>query len=371
MSKYRLELARPEDDADLRQIMAATPMDGFISVGFRREPSWFAGAVVDGQSRQVVVCRDTTTGRVIGFGCRSLREVLVNGEPKTIGYLSSLRLLKEYRSLGLVARGYAFFRELHQDGRTPLYVTTIAAGNEAAQRVLTAGRAGLPMYHADGSYFTFAIALPRRKRSTPPSKGMTIRAASAADLPALVEFLSREGARRQFFPRYRPEDFTAPEGLLCSLSLGNILLAERGGRIVGTLAAWDQHAYRQSIIHGYRGWMRWARPWYNLAARVRGLPQLPAAGEELRYLTAALPVVAEDDPTVFAALMDVLRARHASGASSHMVLGLHEKDPLAAIAKRWAFACYTTDLYLVCWSEGEAARAAVDGRPPYLELGSL
>ena len=37
------------------------------------------------------------------------------------------------------------FRKLHEDGRAPLYLTTIAEGNETALKVLTSGRAGLPI----------------------------------------------------------------------------------------------------------------------------------------------------------------------------------------------------------------------------------
>src|SRR5580704_3276486 len=101
MSRYRFELATPDDDADLRHVLAATPMDGQIAVSFRREPSWFAGAVVDGRFRQVVACRDLRTGRIVAFGCRSVREVYVNGKAASVGYLSSLRVLPEHRNRGL------------------------------------------------------------------------------------------------------------------------------------------------------------------------------------------------------------------------------------------------------------------------------
>src|SRR4051812_5061552 len=166
MSRYRFELATPDDDGDLRRVLAATPMQGQIAVTFRREPSWFAGAVVDGRFRQVVACRDLRSGRVIGFGCRSIREVYVNGKPDVVGYLSSLRVLPGHRNLGLIARGYSKFRELHGDRRVPYYLTTIAAGNVTALKVLTSGRAGLPMYHPVGEYHTIAIALPRLRKTS-------------------------------------------------------------------------------------------------------------------------------------------------------------------------------------------------------------
>ena len=199
MSRYRFELATPDDDADLRHVLAATPMEGRIAVAFRREPSWFAGAVVDGRFRQVVACRDTRTGRIIGFGCRSIRDVYLNGRPGLVGYLSGLRVLPEHRKLGLVARGYAAFRELHGDGRVPFYLTTIAAGNRTALDVLTSGRAGLPTYHAAGTYHTVAIALPRRPVAAATGK-VGVRPARAEDLPAVLDFLAAGGAASTVLP---------------------------------------------------------------------------------------------------------------------------------------------------------------------------
>jgi hypothetical protein len=371
MSRFQFDLAGPDDDADLRHVLEATPMPGRITVRFQREPSWFAAAVVDGRRRQVVACRNAESGRVVGFGCRSIRDVYVNGRPATVGYLSSLRLLAEHRNRGLVARGYAFFRRLHEDGVAPLYLTTIAAGNETALRVLTKARAGLPAYHPAGMFLTLAIPLGRRSRVVPPSTGVMVRPAETADLPAILAFLDRTGPRRQFFPQYRREDFLSPEGLLRGLTPDRVLLAERAGRIVGTLGGWDQHEYRQSVLDGYAGALGWLRPVLNAGAWLLGQPGLPAPGSHLRYLTAALPVVEDDDPAVFAALLAVLRSRYAGGPWSHLMLGLYEDDPLANVARAQAQVCYRTHFFLACWEDGEPARAALDGRVPYLEVGSL
>jgi hypothetical protein len=371
MSRFQFELATAADDAELRHILAATPMPGRISVSFRREPSWFAAASVDGYFRQVVACRDLDRGRLIGFGCRSLRRLYVNGVPSDVGYLSSLRVLPEYRNIGLIARGYAFFRKLHEDGRTPFYLTTIAEGNDTALKVLTAGRAGLPRYHPAGKYCAVALALPRRvpRSSVPP--GITLRPASASDLPAMFDFLATVGPRRQFFPCCERDDFFSSEGMLRGLELNRMVLAEKNGRLRGMLGGWDQHGYRQSVIHGYSGWVGRLRPLYNAWAWLRGRPGLPSPGEPLRYLTAALPIVDEDDPAVFVALLGELRRQHAGGPWSHVLVGLHERDPLLPVARCLETACYTTLLYLAAWQDGDTARLALDGRPPYLEAGTL
>jgi hypothetical protein len=381
MTRFQFELAGPADDADLRLVLASTPMAGRMAVSFQREPSWFGGAVVDGFSRQVVACRDQNTGRIFGFGCRSLRELYVNGEPATVGYLSGLRVLPEYRNRGLVARGYAFFRQLHQDGRTPFYLTTIAEGNETALRILTSGRAGLPRYHPAGRCHTVAIALPRRGPGFRPARSgpnrqagslpHEIRPAGSTDLSAVLEFLNTVGRRRQFFPLYHREDFLAPDGLLRGLELNRLLLAERGGRLMGMVAAWDQHAYRQHVVHAYTGWLRSLRPLYNILAWLRGSAGLPAAGQPLRTLMAALPLVVNDDPAIFADLLTALRDHCGGGPWTHLLVGLHEHDPLLPVARRFQCACYASLLFLVCWPDGDAARLALDGRAEYLELGSL
>ena len=371
MSRFQFELATPSDDADLRGILAATPMPGRIAVSLRREPNWFAAAVVDGDFRQVVICRNLDTGRVVGFGCRSIRRLYVNGHLAEVGYLSSLRLLPEFRNLGLIARGYAFFRGLHEDRRVPFYLTTIAEGNNTAINLLTSGRAQLPAYHLAGRYHTIALTLGRRAFRYDCPAGVKLSAACADDLPAILELLATEGPRRQFFPHYELNDFLSAEGKLRALRLESIIVARRGGRLLGLLAGWDQHAYRQSMVDGYSGWVGRLRPIYNGWQRLRGLSGLPPPGQPLRCLTAAFPLVVDNDPELFVALIGELRRQHAGGSCSHLLIGLHETDPLLSVAQRFAARSYTTFLYLVGWQDSDAARAALDQRPTYLELGTL
>jgi hypothetical protein len=368
--RYRFELAGPADDADLRRIMAATSMPGDIALTFCRAPSFFAAPGVDGFACQVVACRDTQTGRLVGFGCRSLRRQYVNGAPATIGYLSSIRLLPEYRNFGLVARGYRYFRDLHADGQTPLYLTTIAEGNEPALRILTSGRAGLPSYHPAGTLHT--VALPVGRIFEPSHEpGLDIRPATNADVPTMMAFLQAQGPRRQFFPCYEGADFTSPTGALCGLQPSDILLALRGGALVGTLAGWDQHAYRQTVVHGYGGLLNWLRPVYNGWAWLSGRPRLPRPGQPLRYRTSALPVVAGDDAMVFDALLQALLRRSGAGPCDYLAIGLTDVDPLWPVVQRYRGTAYTTRIFHVCWPDGEDFRKSLDGRPMYLELGSM
>jgi hypothetical protein len=393
MPRYRFELATAADDPALRELLAVTPTDGHISVSFRREPSFLEAAAVHGPFHQTVVCRDTLSGALVGAGVRSVREMFVNGRPRPIGYLSGLRVRPEFRNLGLVARGYRFFHELHADGRAPLYLTTIAEGNRVAQSVLTSARAGLPPYHDAGRYFTFVLS-PRRSRngtalecgaSAPLSfsftlprpkvirvlavsgKGKAVLKPRTPKLPALLDFWNTHGRQRQFFPSLSAADFEWGGATFRGLQAEDVLTAERGGRIVATLGVWDQTAFRQNVVERYSRPLAWLRPVYNAWAALRGGVALPAVGMPFRHRVAALPVVADDDPAVFAALLETARRR----IGTHLLVGLHERDPLAAVARAQAMTVYVTRLYHVGWDDGEALRTALDDRPPYLELGTL
>jgi hypothetical protein len=368
MSRYRFELAGPDDDADLRHVLANTPMPGRIALTFRRAPSFFAAPGVNGFLRQIVACRDTASGRIVGFGCRALRRMYVNGEPRTIGYLSSMRLLAEHRNQGLVARGYRFFRELHGDGQTPLYLTTIAESNEPALRILTSGRAGLPTYHPAGAYRMAALLI--REQRVPTLADVEIRPACASDLAALNRFVQEWGPRRQFFPCYSEVDWR-DGGALQGLNTADVLLARRSGMIVGMLAAWDQSAFRQTVVQSYQGLVGWLRPIYNGWARLRRGARLPPVGEPLCYVTGTLPLVANDDAAVFDALLRTLLQHSASGPWRYLIVGLAEGDPLLDVLRRYDATWYTTRIYQVCMEDGVSFRNGLDVRPIYLELGAL
>ena len=256
----------------------------------------------------------------------------MNGRPERIGYLGSLRLLTGHRNRGLVARGYRFFRELHGDQRSPLYLTTIAAGNNAVIRLLTSGRAGLPAYHHVGDYCTLAIPLARRRiRAVVPS-GVTIRPAAADDLATILTFLADQGPRRQFFPCYAAEDFSRrPER--CEIFAQPIYSSR--------FATNKSSARLRLGISTASG-----RAWFTVTAvlcagadlcTTVGLAFADCPGfrarDPFRYLTGALPVVKDDDPAVFHALLDALVRHSADTDAQYLLLGLHESDPLLPTAK--------------------------------------
>lgn len=372
MSQFRIDVATTADDAELRHVLAATPMPGLITVSYRREPSYFGAAVVSGDFHQVLAVRDAAAGRIAGFVSRSVRSMFVNGRPEPVGYLSALRSLPEYRNRSLLARGIAYLRQLHADGRAKIYLATIAEGNDEAIRILTSGRTGLPTFHPAGSYLGLAIPIPTRRRPAIQRVGdVTIQPARRHELAEIIEFLQKWGPRRQFFPDYREVDFFHDGATFKDLAATDILLARRKDQLIGTIGSWDQHSFKQSIVEGYSAALKWVSPVYNLWAWVRGRPAIPRPGAELRYLTAAIPVVADENEEVFQGLVRAVLAKASGGGQQYLMLGLHERDPLLRVARRFGGRTYAGRLYLACWEDGEELRKSLDDRVPYMEVGSM
>jgi hypothetical protein len=321
---------------------------------------------------QVGVVRDSRDGRIIGMGSRAISRRYVNGKPVAVGYLSGLRLLREYRGkAGLLARGYQFLRSLHADRRAPYYLTTIAADNEAA-RVLTSARAGLPIYHPWGNFHTLAISTSRSVQNGAQERHTAdIRNAQAADRDAILDFLKTHGPARQFFPVYDPQDLFSGGGMLQGINPADILLAVRDGQIVGALGCWNQRGFKQIVIHGYRGYLSTLRPLYNAWAGLRRQPTLPPAGSELSCNLSAIPVVRDDCRDVFPALLAATCRRLAELGERLFLVGLHEEDLLLRMARKFAGREYLTTLYIVYWPEKAPDIDQLKQRVPYLELGSL
>jgi hypothetical protein len=203
------------------------------------------------------------------------------------------------------------------------------------------------------------------------SSEVTIRPAEPTDLAAVLDFWNFVGPRRQFMPVYSPADFFHPAATFRNLQPSDLLLAFRGPRLVGTLAAWDQTAFRQIVVERYSTALRWSRLAYNAWAAMRRQPRLPRPGQPFRWLTAALVALDEDDESVFEALLEAIMIRAAGKGWDCLLIGMHESDPLLECVRHRQAISYDTRCYVVCWSDGETFRERLDGRPPYLELGCL
>ena len=368
MSRFEIALAERSDDAQLRARMARDWMEGRIAVSFRREPSFFLGCRLQGDRTQVVKCTDNATGTIIGLGSRSRTQAWIDGERRAIGYLSDLRLAPEHRGGVLLARGYRFFHELHRVDPVPFYTTVIYEGNAPALQMLTSARAGLPHYRDWGRLLTPAIRLdvpPARVRA-PQVEIARGRGELLADI---VAFLNRWQRAKQFAPCYRQEDFV--HGRFAGLSAREFFLALRGGRIVGSVAAWDQSALRQTHVEHYSGSARWLRPAYNTLARVTTRKPLPPPGARIPMVYLSCLAVEDNDVGGMRALLHAALEHLRQGPWHYAIAGVHEADPLAVVLAELKSIPAAGRIFVVHFPHDPPAIDGPDRRVPYLEAGCL
>lgn len=369
MARALIELAEEKDDAAIRALLREIPMPGSVSVAFAREPSFFQTLAVEGRSHRVVIARDPKSRSIVGVGCCSAKEAYVNGLACTVGYLSSLRISEPWRNGMILPKAYDLLRDNPPAPDARIYLSTIMEDNAHARAILTSGRLGLPAYHDIGQFDSMAIDL-RARRSVAPPCNVTIRCATAEDLPSLLEFWNTEGRKRQFFPVYKKSDLHAEQGLLRGLRVEDILIASQSGKIRGTVAGWRQSAFRQSAVSNYRRSLAALRPIYNIFASLLHYPTLPKIGETLDYSSLALVCIQDNDHDIFAALLSQLMFR-LRGSCSFLMAGMHERDSLLPVLRRHRHFAYRSRAYVVNWEDGEDDFQRLDTRVPYLELGAL
>jgi len=366
-----VDLAGAADEPELRRLLRDNPLDGEIRVTFEREPDARLAAAAAGEPHATIVAR-RPDGSLCGMGSRSVVDAFVDGRPCRLGYLSQLRLDRGERRraglLRLLAGGYGKLRERRPADEAPFDLTTIVADNLPARRLLSAGLPGLPSYVELEPFVTLVlpVAGPPGGRRLPA--GTELARGTRERLGEVAACLERNRRRCQFAPRFTAAQLLSPVRSR-GLAPGDFHLAVRGGEVIGCLALWDQSSFKQVVVRGYGRRLALLRPALNRLAPLLGRPRLPAPGELLPHAWISHVAIDGDDPEVLAALVAAAR-RAAAGRFHYLVTGFAERHPLLPRLRRRARE-YRSILYAVCWDEGRAAVAALDGRVPHLEAALL
>ncbi|MBN2002704.1 MAG: hypothetical protein JXA21_05050 [Anaerolineae bacterium] len=374
---FKFSLATPDDDSDLRRLLATNAMPGRITTTFEREPGYFLGCGTMGPFWQVVTAREKESGALAGVLCRSTQLHFVNGRAEELGYIGQLRVDHRYRGAWLLSQGLPYLHTLHQDGRTRAYFAAISAENHVARGVLVDHpRPGFPAMHELAHIVTLGIILSRAGWANPlqraPGNELTIRPGTPELLPAIVAFLQEAGTQKQFFPVYTEADFTTRDTTL-GFSVEDFRVAYADERIAGVVGLWDQSGYKQTIVQDYAPSLRRIRPFYNLGARILGIQPLPAVGHHIRSAYASFVCTRDNNPEIFRRLLQAIYQLAATRGHAYLMIGLCEQDPLLQVAQRYPHIAYHSHLYTVAWDNASDSNFhdSLDERIPYVEIAAL
>jgi hypothetical protein len=349
-------------------LLRDNPMDGQIRVSLEREPNAFLAAAVEGEPHHTVVAREAS-GRIVGMGSRAVWNAYVNGAPCRLGYLSQLRVDRNFRGRRrLLAAGYEVLRGLRGPDEAPFDITSIIADNATARRLLAAEVPGLPVYRELSGFVTLVLPGVRASRR-PPS--VRIEPGLPSWMPEVADCLERNRRRYQTAPFFSAEDLLSPERSR-GLAPQDFRLAIVDGRVVGCLALWDQSGFKQVVVRGYAPRLARWRPWINRLPAILGQPRLPDPGETLPHAYISHVAVDEDDPDIFHSLVESAHEEACRRRYAYAVIGFAAGHPwLRWLQRRFHARRYESMLYTVDWGEGAAAVEALDGRLPHVEAALL
>lgn len=365
------QLATADHDAGLRRLLRENPLPGSISISLEREPEFFAAANIEGSEHQTIVA--TENGRVVATGSISARQRFINGEPMRVGYLSGLRLDRSCKGRPeIIRRGYDLFRNIHERGGPLIYLSSIIAGNRAALRFLERGLTGMPTYRFLGELVTLIIRRSHLWRFNHPAsrarrvlqngdlRALHVSHCSGADI---LEILNRNNREYQFAPVWSAKDIGAEDFWTLHANFDTP---------VACAGVWDQRAMKQSVVRGYSGALKWARPFFNVAATFLGTPRLPEIGSALSHVYVSHLAARSDQPELTECLVNLVRASNSARSADYVVIGFDSRDPrLAHLRRVFRVREYVSRIYAVYWEDGAAFARNLDERLFAPEVATL
>lgn len=363
MSNYHIREAVEADDGAILNLIRQSPQPGRVVLNFEREPSFHTGARVTCERPDIWVAIDKKNGEYAALANIGRRALYVNGDKKNIRYAHDLRISDSYRGTLVMARMFRSLRALMDPNEW--MQTVILAENEKSLSTVGSGRAGLPRYFPCGDIVTYLIfSAP----VFPVKHGLTIRRASAADLPAMQALLDEEGPKRQFFPCYELKKILDGNSYYKDIKIENYWLAWRGDQLDGMVGVWDQKSFKQTRLIQYPKGLAWFRHVYNVWTSMFGGMHLPATGGVFNYRTLHTVITRGNNPDVLAALIEPIAA-YARESRIALVCAFFAQDKMRDAIKKFRTQSMDSKHFLVCFDDDP--RNDLDDRTPYVEVARL
>jgi hypothetical protein len=357
-----------DDGPQLLAINRACPIEANLTFYFDRAPDFFAwpDAVFDEYEYLGLYSDD----RLVGYGlCGTLDGWTGDGWGPYV-YGGDLRVLPAWRGAGLAKRIILEFIDHLPPGRRVAFFL-VKDGNVAAEDLIEPGRWAVPRFvHRVLCRFEVANVLLLRRTGKP--RRCRVRHAREGDLEPMAELMTRALKGRLFAPHLSAARLARDAERVPGLELDRYFLAERDGRLVGVLAAWDEGPLRRTTLLGYDLGGRALRAAYRAASLVlRHTAPLPAPGESFRSLTATRVAIADRDPGVLEDLLRAVVDEHLGRGYHLLHIGFAGEDPLRAALGPFLAQRFRSQIYLVAEKGAYPSVWPPGHEDPYVDLAII
>lgn len=333
--EFRLDTEN--DDHAIRELLQQIPLNGMLRIRYLREPSFLRSVEIQGKPQQTLV--GLINNKIVAVGSRNIQRLYIGGEIKTAGYISNLRYHPDARHGISLLKGIREMENLSAGLSTDFHYATLIDKDNFTRNILASNRSRMPEVIDMGLLNTFSIPIRKTVQNVKPGKRFEILRGDEKMMPLILTFLKKEGIRSDFFPDLSAGAYSAgllqPESFFAIFDKGNL---------AGVCSLPDMKKYRQYIMEGYSRSFSMLRVPLNSYYALRGLHSIPRKGEEIKLIFAGFPVVRDDNPEIFKALLLHVYNSLSGSGQHYLTLSLHEKSPLIKSLSRFPKINYTSRL---------------------------
>lgn len=265
--------ATPQDNEELQELQAKCPVGTTLIVSMLNTPDFFARAKAYESWKVFVACEDD---RIVGSGACAIRDGIVGGEIRRVGYQFQAFTSPDHRRQGV---GTLFHRHvenyLASEGVALSYLTIIE-GNVPAMRLVES--------HGFELHRTLVMSGLMVFKEMDVAPTARIRPVESGDLSTVARLLN------ETWDGYELYEPTSAEALgrfierTPHYSLDNLIVLEDGGRILACLGCWDWSQITQMTMLGFSRRMRMFGLMLDVIRFFRPIPSAPRPGDTLKQM---------------------------------------------------------------------------------------
>jgi GNAT superfamily N-acetyltransferase len=301
--------ALPEDNYDLQQLQAQCPQGGSLIVSTVNTPDFFARVKAYDSFKVYVACEEN---RIIGSGACAIRDAVVNGKTRVVGYEFQYFTSTDHRRRNIARRlRQRIEQHLLQCGAQLSYAL-----------IMKDNLPSIRLFEGEGFRLHRTLLMPAiavRKEMNVPSAGM-IRPARFQDLAKIAALLNMTWQGREL---YEPSSAETLEQFIFrtpAFDYDDLLVLENHGEILACLGGWDWSEVMRVTVKSLSRKLRMIG-WMLTTTRILG--RFPKPGDTMKQMM--LIFVGFREPVCLSALIRHLN-NHALRNGIEQIFCICERD---------------------------------------------
>jgi GNAT superfamily N-acetyltransferase len=268
--------AIPADNEELQALQARCPMGTNLIVSTVNAPDFFSRAKAYENYKVFVACED---GAIVGSAACGVRNAMVNGEPRRVGYEFQAFTAPEHRRKGVAVQLHQHREEYIRDQGCVLSYTLIMEDNVPAMRYIEGQ--GFARHR---TLLMPGLAVHRKMKVAAAGE---IRPMVPEDLAAVAALLSETWRGCELYEPASAEALARFIDRTPAYDLDSVLILRDRDDILACLGFWDWSRITRITVLSLSRKMRMLGLLLNVARLLRPMPRSPRPGDTLKQMVLA------------------------------------------------------------------------------------